>query len=73
MGVKIRCLAGTVPQPLSPEKLESIRPMALMNSHVGFISFASFRFYTNRFHQTRGDCSDEEGQGNYVWVVLLFN
>lgn len=62
-----------MPQPLSPEKLESIRPMAVMNLHVGFISFASFCFYANCVHQTRGDCSVEEGRGNYVWVVLLFN
>lgn len=62
---------ATVPVP--PRSQNQFHPMALMNLHLGLISFASFRFYANSFQQTRGDCSDEKGQGNCVWVVLLFN
>ena len=63
------CAAACVPL----RSWNQLLSMALMNLHVGFISFASFHFYANSFHQTRGDCGDGKGQGNYVWVLLLFN
>ena len=56
-----------------PRSWNQLYSMALMNLHVGFISFASFRLYANSFHQKRGGCGDGKGQGNYVWVLLLFN
>lgn len=42
------CAAARVP----PRSWNQLHSMALMHLHVGFISFASSRFYANGFHQT---------------------
>lgn len=68
-GIRSGCPGRVCVPPRSWDQLQAV---ALMNVHVGFLSFASFHSHTNSFHQAQGDGGGGEGRGNYVWV-LLFN